>query len=103
VARVGRTPQALADLQAAYEFVARDSVHYAEALTDRLFDAAGRLELFPRSGRVVPEIGREDIRELIVSGYRVVYRVSDDEVEILTVTHATRPPEEVDPPGEEPP
>lgn len=103
MARVGWTPQALADLQAAYEFVARDSIRYAEALTDRLFDAVGRLELFPLSGRVVPEIGREDIRELIVGTYRVVYRVSDDEVEILTVTHAARPLGGVDPPGEEPP
>lgn len=97
MARVAWTPQALADLQAAYEFVARDSVRYAEALTERLFDAAERLELFPLSGRVVPEVGREDVRELIVSGYRVVYRVREVEVEILTVTHAARPL------GEEPP
>ena len=72
-------------------------------MTDRLFDAAGRLELFPLSGRVVPEVGREDVRELIVGGYRVVYQVRGEEAEILAVTHAARPLDEVDPTSEESP
>jgi len=39
----------------------------------------------PRSGRTVPEIGNSDIRELIYRGYRIVYRLNGDRIEILTV------------------
>jgi plasmid stabilization system protein ParE len=57
---------------------------------ERVFAAVKRLETFPRSGRVVPEIGQEDIREIIVGSYRIVYVVSEEEVNILTVFHAAR-------------
>ena len=46
---------------------------------------------FPRMVQVVPEIGREEIREIIVQGYRIVYRVSADEAEGLTLYHGARP------------
>jgi plasmid stabilization system protein ParE len=46
--------------------------------------------MFPDSGRVVPEIERPDIRELIVLGSKVVYRVAGDAVTILAVRHAAR-------------
>ena len=49
-----------------------------------------RLTDFPRSGRVVPEFERSDIRELIVQSYRIVYRVRGEDVEILTVHHGAR-------------
>jgi plasmid stabilization system protein ParE len=47
----------------------------------------------PRRGRCVPELGADDIRELIVmKSFRVIYRVidSDDVVQVLTVRHARR-------------
>jgi mRNA-degrading endonuclease RelE of RelBE toxin-antitoxin system len=38
----------------------------------------------------VPEFGRDDVRELIKRGYRVIYQVSDDQVEILAVAEGHR-------------
>ena len=58
---------------------------------DNAFDAVKRLEVLPRSGRVVPEIGQEDIREILYGSYRIVYVVGEEEVNILTVFHASRP------------
>lgn len=55
---------------------------------DGLFDLARSLAHMPERGRVVPEIGRADIRELQYRGYRVVYRVKEDQVGILTIRHA---------------
>jgi plasmid stabilization system protein ParE len=46
-----------------------------------------------------PEVGREDIRELIVQGYRIIYRVLADAVEILTVHHGARLLQGFEPPG----
>jgi plasmid stabilization system protein ParE len=47
-------------------------------------DAVRHLAVFPNSGRAVPEIGRDDIREIILDGYRIVYQIRDDRVVVLT-------------------
>lgn len=48
------TDQAVEDLQSIRRFIERDSLRYARLVVERLYEATGRLELFPRSGRVVP-------------------------------------------------
>jgi plasmid stabilization system protein ParE len=39
----------------------------------------------PLGGRRVPELGRDDVREVFKRTYRIVYRVTETRVEILTV------------------
>ena len=90
MARVRWSNQALADLEAIGDFIARDAPSVAQVFVERVFAAVTRLEAFPQSGRVVPEIGQEDIREIIFRSYRIVYVVSEEEVNILTVFHAVR-------------
>jgi hypothetical protein len=51
----------------------------------RIVVAVERLHAFPESGRIVPERNAPNIREVIVSRYRVVYRLGRDAVEIATV------------------
>jgi plasmid stabilization system protein ParE len=73
------------------EFIARDSLERAVRFVDALIDhAEAILADNPRSGRTVPEIGNPDIRELIYRGYRIVYRLSGNRVEILTVFEGHR-------------
>ena len=57
----------------------------AEQFIQRLIDRAKILVDFPKSGRIVPEHATEDYRELIETGYRIVYRVKKDLIEIETV------------------
>ncbi len=38
----------------------------------------------------LPEADRDDVRELILQGYRIIYRVLPECVEILTVIHGSR-------------
>jgi len=90
VAQVTWTDQALDDLDAICLFIARDAPRYAEVVAARIFHSTDRLSQFPRSGRIVPELGRDDIREVIVQNYRVIYRLRPDEVEILTIHHGAR-------------
>ena len=85
--RITWAPQAIEDVEAIRAYVARDSAHYADLLVERLVAAVTRLESHPPSGRVVPEVGDESLREVIHGNYRIVYRVSPDVVEIVTVFH----------------
>ncbi len=57
----------------------------AANLLERVEAAAASLSAFPEMGRVVPEVGLP-LRELIVEGYRLVYRVRS-EIEILRLIH----------------
>ncbi len=59
------TRQAREDLREVRAFIARNAPATASAFVRRLRQAIERLRLFPRSGQVVPELGREDIRELL--------------------------------------
>ena len=88
--RVIWTRQAVDDVEAIKTYVARDSDRYAGLLVERLVAAVGRLDLFPQSGRVVPEVGDESLREVIYGNYRVVYRLQAESVEVVTVYHAAR-------------
>jgi plasmid stabilization system protein ParE len=96
VARVIWSPQALADLEAIGDHLAREAPAYAQAFVDSLFAAVERLEVFPNSGRAVPEIEDAALREVIHKGYRIFHIVSSSEeeteaeVEILSVFHSTR-------------
>jgi toxin ParE1/3/4 len=70
------------------DFIARDKPRAASRWVGMIMDAVGHLAVFPSSGRAVPEIGRDDIREIILDGYRIVYQIRDDRVVVLTVFEA---------------
>ena len=84
------TEQAVEDLEAIRDYVARDSEHYAALLVERLISSLDRVVPFPEIGRIVPEYGRRDVRELIVGSYRVVYRLKHEHAEVLTIFHGAR-------------
>jgi toxin ParE1/3/4 len=91
VARIVWTAEAVSDLQAIGDFIGRTSPHYGSVVVARLVESVDRLRTFPKSGRVVPELQRDDLREVIHTLYRIVYRIRDeDTVEIATVFRASR-------------
>ncbi len=84
------TERALARLGEIEDFIAHDDLLGAIRFVDALVDRCDALQEFPESGRVVPEIGATDVRELLEGNYRIVYRVRPDRVEILTVFEGHR-------------
>ena len=84
------TEQALDDIDAIASYIARDSLYYAKIHTQRIFEAVRRLESFPKSGRVVPELNDPQIREVILGNYRIIYRHRSNLVEIITIHHSSR-------------
>ena len=63
---------------------------YAHAFVAEIKQAAQSLLQLSERGRIVPEIGKSDTREIFPSGYRLIYRVSDDTVTILALIHHAR-------------
>lgn len=81
---------AVNDLQAIVEYIARDSQTYAERFAKKVLEASKRLEAFPRSGRIVPEFGHADIRELIYGSYRIIYLARPDACHVVALVHGSR-------------
>jgi toxin ParE1/3/4 len=90
VTQIYWTSRAIADLDALYEFAARNSTDYADLLVQRIGQRISRLEDFPLAGRMVPEYERPDVREVIHAPYRIIYRIMFDEVHILVVQHGAK-------------
>ena len=84
------TPGAVRDLEQIHTYIAADTPRYADVVAARIVQAFERLEDFPHSGRVVPELRRDDVRELIQGAYRLVYRLRGDRAEILAIHHGAR-------------
>lgn len=78
---------AISDLTSIYRHIATDSPRYALAVVDRLTRRTRQLATFPLSGGMVPEYQREDIREVLEYSYRIIYRVEDSKISIITVIH----------------
>ncbi len=82
--------QAVCDVEHIRDYIAQDSAVYAQAFTARLLHATRHLPDFPHSGRPMPEADNPSLRELIYQGYRIVYRLRPDAIEIVIVAHGSR-------------
>ncbi|MDR0220823.1 MAG: type II toxin-antitoxin system RelE/ParE family toxin [Lachnospiraceae bacterium] len=84
------TQTAKSDLQGIWDYIARDSVFYADKFIDKLLSVADVLEDYPEIGRIVPEIGDPSAREIIYRSYRIMYLIQGTNVYVTQITHAAR-------------
>jgi plasmid stabilization system protein ParE len=77
-------------LEAIADYIAADSPTYAGIVVKKVVNQARLLSKFPLSGRQVPEFDNENMRELLVYNYRVLYRLEGDRVVIAAVIHGKR-------------
>ena len=74
-------------LIAIHDFIAQESPSRASRIMQKILDSAERLRAFPQSGRMVPEYERIEVREIIEHPYRILYRVTNDRIEIVNILH----------------
>jgi toxin ParE1/3/4 len=84
------TERAALSLEAIGAYISADDPVAAERWLARLVARAERAAAIPLSGRVVPEVRRDDVREVFVRRYRIVYQVRADAVYVLTVFEGSR-------------
>ena len=68
-------------------YIAQDNPSAAKKWVETLFGKVQQLKSSPQSGRVVPETHSEDIRELLYGNYRIIYRLEEKRISILTIRH----------------
>jgi len=69
--RIIWSPYAVYDLEAICDYITKDSEQYARLFAQGVINAIERLEIFPESGRIVPEYNQKSIREIIFQNYRI--------------------------------
>jgi toxin ParE1/3/4 len=84
VRRIRWTPEASDQLEAAVKYIQQDNFAAARRVAEAVFDRIQQLATFPGIGRP-GEI--EGTRELVISPYVVVYRYTNEIVEILFIWH----------------
>ncbi|RBP85891.1 type II toxin-antitoxin system RelE/ParE family toxin [Marinomonas rhizomae] len=85
--KVQWTATASAHLDAIFAYIAQDSETYALQTVDRITRRSQQIGEFPLSGRKVPEYELDQIREVFVGSYRIIYRIMADQVDVIAVIH----------------
>ena len=86
------------DLRNIVEYIADDSPHNALKLFKRIKQKASSLYTLPERGRIVPELRDQGIlqyRELVISPWRILYRISEKSVMVLSVLDSRRNIEDI--------
>ena len=86
------------DLQAIAEFIAGDNPDAALRVVEQIAARCTTLKQMPERGRVVPElaaVGLHTYRELVLSPWRILYRISGLTVFVLAVLDGRRNLEDI--------
>ncbi|MGZ0078139.1 type II toxin-antitoxin system RelE/ParE family toxin [Methylomonas sp. YC3] len=84
------TPRARTDLKAIHDYIAQDSPLTAKRIIQKLIQKTDSLLASPYLGKKVPEFDQEELREIGVHSWRVIYQIRHNQVYVVTVVHKRR-------------
>ena len=86
---IHRSPRGKTRLLGCMRYIAEESQDWPTVINwrDRVYEAVEHLAKFPESGSIVRELNRDDIRQVVVGDYRVIYRVKRKTPEVISVRH----------------
>jgi len=82
--------EAIDDIESIANYIQKDSLQYAKSVVQTFFSKVEILTEFPLIGRVVPEYDNENIRELFIYSYRLIYNIEANSIHIIAVIHGKR-------------
>ena len=82
--------RSITNLRGIKEYIQADSVYYANSFVKKLIASTKILNEFPNIGRIVPEYNINSVREIIYQNYRIIYKIENDNIYILSVIHGSR-------------
>ena len=78
------------DLNRIIDYIAQDSLEYALLFFEQVREKVENLTQFPKMGRKIPELDDPNIRELILSNYRLIYQILGEKIQIVRLIHGSR-------------
>ena len=85
-------PQAYADLDEIWEYIAADSLDAADRTRQEIYEAIRSLVSFPYTGRSRPDLTRKPLRFLSLRDYVIVYAPDEKPLAVVAILHARRNP-----------
>jgi toxin ParE1/3/4 len=87
--RVSFAVSAVTDLEQIRDrYAGQQAPEVGERFLREIVEHVEHLADFPESGRVVPEFGLTQLREIIHPPFRIVYRVDDERVRVVRIWRA---------------
>lgn len=84
------TPRARADLKAIYEHIAKDAPLNAKTVTQGLVQKTQAALQIPLIGKKVAEVADDNLREISVYSWRILYHTQHDKIYVTTLVHKRR-------------
>lgn len=86
------TPLAQADLKTIHTRIAKDAPLNAKKVAADIINKTNATLSLPHDalGKKVPELDRDDVREIHIHAWRVIYHVQADKKFVLTLFHKRR-------------
>ena len=89
--RINWTVQAKDDLKGISDYISLDSKKYAKLQVLKIISRTQVLKSHLRIGKVVDEIQNQNIRELLLGRYRIIYKIiTKSQIDILSIHHSAR-------------
>ena len=92
------TNTAVRDLDDIIEYILLDSTNSAIEQYQKIKEATKELIVFPKSGRIIPELYEQNItkfREIIISPWRIMYKVDANTVYVMAIIDGRRNIEDI--------
>ena len=84
------TSEAEADLEAIGDYIAKDNPDRAISFVEEIVARCLQLAQTPHAYAIVPRFAHLGIRKRTFGNYLILYRVLDDQVEVLHIVNAAR-------------
>src|SRR5690242_6196494 len=85
-------PEAYADLNDIWEYIAADNLDAADRVIEEIYTAIKSLVSFPRQGHRRSELTSRPVRFLSVREYVIAYAGEEEPIVVLAVLHGRRNP-----------
>jgi plasmid stabilization system protein ParE len=84
------SPFAIQKFEEILDYISIDSHANADRFAEKVFQKIALLIELPNIGRKVPELNNSNYRELIFGNYRIIYKILQQDIHILTIRHFKR-------------
>lgn len=71
-------------------YIKQDVPDVGSRIVQEILSQVERLTIFPESGRIVPEFGMVNLREIVIPPFRIIYRAMNKGISVVRVWRSER-------------